>query len=53
MKNTRMTMENLEGLMHLVYRFFSKKTSSSLYFTKDKGYTLDNLGSEPKRSSIV
>jgi len=53
MKNTRATIGDLDGLMHLVCRFFSRKVLSSLCSTRDKEYILEDLGSKPGRSPIV
>ena len=52
-KNTEATMENLNNLIYLVYRFSSRKVLSSLCSIGDKRYILEDLGSKPKRSLMV
>jgi len=46
-------MGNLEGQIQLVCRFSSRNASSLVFSTGDKGYTFDNLGSDPGINSIV
>jgi len=46
-------MRDLDGPMHLVHRFSSRKMLSSLCSTRDKEYTWEDLGSKPRRSPIV
>ena len=53
MKKTGAAMGDLEGQIYLVHNFSSRKTSSSFCSTGDREYTLDNLGSDLERSSMV
>jgi len=53
MKNTRAVMENLKDWICPVYKFSLKKMSSFFCSIEDKGYTLDDLGSNLEMSSIV
>ena len=46
-------MGDLEGQICPVHKFSLRKVSSSFCSTGDKGYILDNLGSDPKRSSMA
>jgi len=53
MKKTSTTIENLEGWMQPVYKFFSKNISSLVYSVRDREYTFNNLGLEPRVSFMA
>jgi len=53
MKKIEVVIEDLEDQIYPVYKFFLKKASSSFCSIGDRGYTLDDLDSNLRRSSIV
>jgi len=52
-KKTDAAIGNLEKQIQLVLRFSERKALSSTYSMGEKGYILDDLGSEPEISSIA
>jgi len=52
-KKTDAAIGDLERQIQLVLRFSERKALSSTYSMGERGYTLDDLGSDPEMSSIA